>query len=185
MVKIGKYSTLIPGKIATTPVTESFVALTNIPNPKFSHKILDCDTVLLWNFAPKLWSWIMWSRTISITRSSRTIYRRGDINVYQQRRGTGLFLCLNEPLHCPMAFLILYEISLEFQKQGPWRNHYAHTHRQANNNKIAMILAHTARHWRHRSPRILCPITKHLKKSNAACFYTPIVLKLLIIVQMW
>ena len=26
--------------------------------------------------------------------------------------------------------------------------------------------------------------TKHLKKSNAACFYTPIVLKLLIIVQM-
>ena len=25
---------------------------------------------------------------------------------------------------------------------------------------------------------------KHLKKSNAACFYTPIVLKLLIIVQM-
>ena len=26
---------------------------------------------------------------------------------------------------------------------------------------------------------------KHLKKSNAACFYTPIVLKLLIIVQMW
>ena len=27
--------------------------------------------------------------------------------------------------------------------------------------------------------------TKHLKKSNAACFYTPAVLKLLIIVQMW
>ena len=26
--------------------------------------------------------------------------------------------------------------------------------------------------------------TKHLKKSNAACFYTPVVLKLLIIVQM-
>ena len=26
---------------------------------------------------------------------------------------------------------------------------------------------------------------KHLKKSNAACFYTPVVLKLLIIVQMW
>ena len=26
---------------------------------------------------------------------------------------------------------------------------------------------------------------KHLKKSNAACFHTPIVLKLLIIVQMW
>ena len=26
---------------------------------------------------------------------------------------------------------------------------------------------------------------KHLKKSNAACFYTPIVLKLAIIVQMW
>ena len=26
--------------------------------------------------------------------------------------------------------------------------------------------------------------TKHLKKSNAACFYTPIVLKLLVIVQM-
>ena len=26
--------------------------------------------------------------------------------------------------------------------------------------------------------------TKHLKKSNAACFYTPIVLKLLIVVQM-
>ena len=26
--------------------------------------------------------------------------------------------------------------------------------------------------------------TKHLKKSNAACFYMPIVLKLLIIVQM-
>ena len=28
-------------------------------------------------------------------------------------------------------------------------------------------------------------INKHLKKSNAACFYTPIVLKLLIVVQMW
>ena len=27
--------------------------------------------------------------------------------------------------------------------------------------------------------------TKYLKKSNAACFHTPIVLKLLIIVQMW
>ena len=27
--------------------------------------------------------------------------------------------------------------------------------------------------------------SKHLKKSNAACFYTPIVLKLLIVVQMW
>ena len=27
--------------------------------------------------------------------------------------------------------------------------------------------------------------SKHLKKSNAARFYTPIVLKLLIIVQMW
>ena len=26
---------------------------------------------------------------------------------------------------------------------------------------------------------------KHLKKSNAACFYTLIVLKLLIVVQMW
>ena len=26
--------------------------------------------------------------------------------------------------------------------------------------------------------------TKHLKKSNAACFYTPIVLKLLIVAQM-
>ena len=26
---------------------------------------------------------------------------------------------------------------------------------------------------------------KHLKKSNAACFYTPIVLKQLIVVQMW
>ena len=28
-------------------------------------------------------------------------------------------------------------------------------------------------------------VRKHLKKSNAACFYTPIVLKLLIVVQMW
>ena len=28
-------------------------------------------------------------------------------------------------------------------------------------------------------------VHKHLKKSNAACFYTPVVLKLLIIVQMW
>ena len=27
--------------------------------------------------------------------------------------------------------------------------------------------------------------TKHLKKSNAACFYTPVVLKLLMIVPMW
>ena len=26
---------------------------------------------------------------------------------------------------------------------------------------------------------------KHLKNSNAACFHTPIVLKLLIIIQMW
>ena len=28
-------------------------------------------------------------------------------------------------------------------------------------------------------------IHKHLKNSNAACFYTLIVLKLLIIIQMW
>ena len=28
-------------------------------------------------------------------------------------------------------------------------------------------------------------LTKHLKKSNAACFHTPMVLKLLIIVQFW
>ena len=28
-------------------------------------------------------------------------------------------------------------------------------------------------------------LIKHLKKSNAACFYAPIVLKLLIVVQMW
>ena len=28
-------------------------------------------------------------------------------------------------------------------------------------------------------------VYKHLKKSNASCFYLPIVLKLLIIVQMW
>ena len=26
---------------------------------------------------------------------------------------------------------------------------------------------------------------KHLKKGNAACFYTPIVLKLVIVIQMW
>ena len=31
---------------------------------------------------------------------------------------------------------------------------------------------------------VVCKKTKHLKKSNAACFYTPIVLKLLIVVQM-
>ena len=30
---------------------------------------------------------------------------QGDINVYQQRQGTGLLICLNEPLHCPMAFV--------------------------------------------------------------------------------
>ena len=34
------------------------------------------------------------------------VYRWGDINVYQQRQGTGLlisFNMLNGPLHCPMA----------------------------------------------------------------------------------
>ena len=35
------------------------------------------------------------------------------------------------------------------------------------------------------APGKVCISNKHLKKSNAACFYTPIVLKLLIIVQMW
>ena len=34
------------------------------------------------------------------------------------------------------------------------------------------------------SQLVLSVETKHLKKSNAACFYTPVVLKLLIIVQM-
>ena len=33
--------------------------------------------------------------------------------------------------------------------------------------------------------KVLCEPNKHRKKSNAACFYTPIVSKLLIIVQMW
>ena len=32
---------------------------------------------------------------------------------------------------------------------------------------------------------VYCSWSKHLKKSNAACFYMPIVLKLLKIVQMW
>ena len=34
-------------------------------------------------------------------------------------------------------------------------------------------------------PEINIPTYKHLKKSNAACLYAPIVLKLLIVVQMW
>ena len=33
--------------------------------------------------------------------------------------------------------------------------------------------------------KLVLELSKHLKKSNAACFCTPIVLKLLIIVQMW
>ena len=45
-------------------------------------------------------------------------------------------------------------------------------------------------HWlEHRNLKTIASqvwqIYKHLKKSNAACFYTPIVLKLLIIIQMW
>ena len=57
----------ITGGIAMTLVTESFVVSHNVPNPKFSQDFGSrvCDTVLLWNFVPKLWSWIIWSRTIT------------------------------------------------------------------------------------------------------------------------
>ena len=45
-----------------------------------------------------------------------------------------------------------------------------------------------AQYWRKAycvSQWIMMDANKHLKNSNAACFYTTIVLKLLIVVQMW
>ena len=52
-----------------------------------------------------------------------------------------LLICLNEPLYCLMAVLLLYEMLWEFQKQGPWTNHdacthtHTHTHCRAKNNR--------------------------------------------------
>ena len=40
-----------------------------------------------------------------------SVHRRNDINVYQQRQGTGLLICSNEPLHCPMAFCYVAGVS--------------------------------------------------------------------------
>ena len=76
--------------------------------------------------------------------------RRHDSSVYQQRRETGLLICLNEPLHCPMAFCNLNEMLRVFQKHGPWTNHDAHAHCRAKNSWNCHMRAHTAGHWRHR-----------------------------------
>ena len=56
---------------------------------------------------------------------------------------------------------------------------------------ISVRMALPIESWYQQYPHVVFQIlvdfmcTKHLKKSNAACFYTPIVLKLFIIVQMW
>ena len=61
-------------------------------------------------------------------------YRWGDIDVYQQRQGLVFwFAWMN---HCTVnGFLLLYEMSWECQKQGPWTNHDVPTHRRVKNNR--------------------------------------------------
>ena len=63
-----------------------------------------------------------------IVTLEKAYYRLGDINVYQQGREIGLLICLNEPLHCPMA--LLYEMLREFQKYEPLTNHEVLVHCQ-------------------------------------------------------
>ena len=62
-----------------------------------------------------LWNSKSWGK-------GKIVYRWGDINVYQRRWGTGLLICWSEPLHCPVAFLLLDGMLWEFQKHGPCTN---------------------------------------------------------------
>ena len=90
---------------------------------------------------------------------SRSRYRWSSINVYQHRWGTGLLICLNVPLRCPIAFLLWYEMLWEFQKHGPWTNHDAYTHRWAKNNRNCHdVCAH------HRA------LTSPVTSSTQTCF---------------
>ena len=66
--------------------------------------------------------------------------------------------------HCTAlssGFLMLCKMLVEFQKNGPWTNHYVmHTAGQRVV-EIALMCSNTTRHWRHLLPRlyIICKAT--------------------------
>ena len=67
-------------------------------------------------------------QVLPVAKLKMLSYKQGD-NDYHQRRGTGLSIYLNEPLHCPKAFSY-FEMLREFRKHGHWTIHDAHAHRR-------------------------------------------------------
>ena len=77
---------------------------------------------------------------------------RDDFYVYQQRRGTGLLICLNEQLHYLMAFFYYMKCCGTFKSTGAEHSMICrHTTRQRTMG-IAMMRVHTAGHWHHLYP---------------------------------
>ena len=84
---------------------------------------------------------------------------------------------------------------LTFYEIGPWikfkwnfQKHVLFAYSTWNSPQYELPRAECMNHTfaeEHFTVADLVYVSKHLKKSNAACFCTPIVLKLLIIVQMW
>ena len=64
------------------------------------------------------------------------------------------------------SLFVFVSLSVASLAPGPWT--------------LSTHATQSLRHWLN-----VANNTKHLKKSNAACFYKPVVLKLSIIVQMW
>ena len=78
-------------------------------------------------------------RGLTMQRNKSTVlwgalYRPLDITVYQQRRGTRLSICSNEPLHCSMAFLYYMKCGGRFKMHVPLADYDAYVHCRANNN---------------------------------------------------
>ena len=96
---------------------------------------------------------IPWPRTENkILVRKWLICRRGDMSVYQQRRGTSPLICLNEPLLCPMALYDYMKCCGSFKTTGPEQTmmHMRITGQRVV--EIAMMHAHITGHWCHLSP---------------------------------
>ena len=95
-------------------------------------------------------------------------YRWGDINVYQQRQGTHLLICLNQTTALSNGFLLLYEMLWEFQKHGPWTNHDVCIHCRAKKNGNRNRTGHPIYKMYHTSPEAIFDIWQY---TNNECLW--------------
>ena len=87
---------------------------------------------------------------------------RSDINVYQQRWRTGLLICLNEPLRCPVAFCYYMKCCASFKSTCPEQIMMC-THNSGQRTiEIAMVRSHTTVRWGHQSPYLYYSIVTRL-----------------------